>query len=364
MMYVVSCFICIFSLSPRHTPQMPFVFLIYIFHPLWLNTVPLTLSISIHTSLPLSSHQQAPAAEPQKTLESTREKDDTVVDAADEEVKEDEAQDEFSKYFNGEEKPKVLITTCLKPTKEMYCFIKDLLLTIPNSVFYKRRGFELHRITKEAGEKGFTDLIVLNENRKKFDGWTQFHLPYGPTAKFKVSNVILNKDFAVRIYIYIYLPLSLSLSHSLSFCKRFLSIYLCRSNPLSLSLNLSLSLSLSHHKQNRGKIQLSRPEVVLNNFNTRLGHRAGRMLGALFHQTPAFKGRRVVTFHNQRDFIFFRHHRYIFSKDCEEVKIQELGPQFTLKMQWLHSGLGDSHTGEFEWLHKTDMDTSRRRFFL
>lgn len=34
------------------------------------------------------------------------------------------------------------------------------------------------------------------------------------------------------------------------------------------------------------------------------------MIQSLFPQDPEFKGRRVVTFHNQRDFIFFRHHRY------------------------------------------------------
>jgi ribosome production factor 1 len=45
---------------------------------------------------------------------------------------------------------------------------------------------------------------------------------------------------------------------------------------------------------------------VLNNFGTRLGRRVGRMLGSLFHQEPQFRGRRVATFHNQRDFIFFR----------------------------------------------------------
>lgn len=35
-----------------------------------------------------------------------------------------------------------------------------------------------------------------------------------------------------------------------------------------------------------------------------------RLIQSLFPQDPEFKGRRVVTFHNQRDFIFFRHHRY------------------------------------------------------
>lgn len=35
-----------------------------------------------------------------------------------------------------------------------------------------------------------------------------------------------------------------------------------------------------------------------------------RLIQSLFPQDPNFRGRRVVTFHNQRDFIFFRHHRY------------------------------------------------------
>ncbi|KAE9615329.1 putative anticodon-binding, Brix domain-containing protein [Lupinus albus] len=56
----------------------------------------------------------------------------------------------------------------------------------------------------------------------------------------------------------------------------------------------------------------------MNNFTTRLGHPVGRLIQSLFPQDPEFKGRRVVTFHNQRDFIFFRHHWYIF--ETREVK--------------------------------------------
>jgi ribosome production factor 1 len=58
--------------------------------------------------------------------------------------------------------------------------------------------------------------------------------------------------------------------------------------------------------QGHGRATSHRPELILNGFNTRLGRRVGRMLGSLFHQDPAFRGRRVVTFHNQRDFVFFR----------------------------------------------------------
>nr|CAB3469422.1 unnamed protein product [Digitaria exilis] len=115
-----------------------------------------------------------------------------------------------------------------------------------------------------------------------------------------------------------------------------------------------------------------------------------QMIQSLFPQDPNFRGRRVVTFHNQRDYIFFRHHRYIFdtkeskvaSKDKKAktsesksqpekqviCRLQECGPRFTLKLLTLQHGTFDTKSGEYEWVHKVttvpDMDTSRRRFFL
>ena len=76
-------------------------------------------------------------------------------------------------------------------------------------------------------------------------------------------------------------------------------------------------------------------------------------------------GRRVVTFHNQRDYIFFRHHLYGFSEDGKKVGLREIGPRFTLKLRSLQKGTFDSKYGEFEWVHKRhEMETSRRKFFL
>ncbi len=45
-------------------------------------------------------------------------------------------------------------------------------------------------------------------------------------------------------------------------------------------------------------------------------------------------------------------------------KRQELGPRFTLKLESLQKGTFDSKGGEFEWLRKSDQDTSRRKFFM
>jgi ribosome production factor 1 len=108
--------------------------------------------------------------------------------------------------------------------------------------------------------------------------------------------------------------------------------------------------------------------MILNNFTTRLGHRVGRFLGSLYKHEPNFKGREVVTFHNQRDFIFVRHHRYIFQGevlDKTKARLQELGPRFTLKMKWLQEGTFDTQHGEYEWFHKRkQMDKTRRTFHL
>lgn len=62
------------------------------------------------------------------------------------------------------------------------------------------------------------------------------------------------------------------------------------------------------------------------------------MFGALFPPQPQFRGRQVVTLHNQRDFLFFRRHRYAFAS-ATSAKLQEIGPRFTLKMRWLRKGL-------------------------
>lgn len=81
--------------------------------------------------------------------------------------------------------------------------------------------------------------------------------------------------------------------------------FVLRCAPTSEVLDFSL--------QRRGKDPTEHhPEVILNNFTTRLGHSIGRMFAALFPQNPQFLGRQVATFHNQRDFVFFRFHRWIW----------------------------------------------------
>ena len=110
-----------------------------------------------------------------------------------------------------------------------------------------------------------------------------------------------------------------------------------------------------------------RPEVITNRFQTRLGKTIERMISSIFHHDSDLQAKRVVTFHNQRDYIFFRHYYYVRAANGEKVRVHELGPRFTLKLRSLQLGTFDSKCGEYEWIiedKRHQMETSRRKFFL
>jgi ribosome production factor 1 len=202
-----------------------------------------------------------------KTIENQRVKDETFIVKEDEdEIKNEDAEDEFASYFSLESEPKIIITTSRKPSGDMFKFLENLFTVIPNAYYYARRSYHVKEMVKYATTRGFTDLLIFNENKtfskgSKVNGLLHVHLPEGPSVMYKLSNLILSKKI-----------------------------------------------------RNHGRATSHFPELLLNNFSTRMGHRIGRMFASLFPQKPEFKGRRVVTFHNQRDFIFFRHHRYVFEE--------------------------------------------------
>uniref|UniRef100_A0A1B0CSC9 Putative ribosome production factor 1 n=1 Tax=Lutzomyia longipalpis TaxID=7200 RepID=A0A1B0CSC9_LUTLO len=252
------------------------------------------------------------------TLETLREEDETTVrnleDSENEELLLEMQMDEVSNYYNKEIEPKVLITFSDHPHPGTRMFGKELTRVIPNSITRLRNRSSVKKICQSAIRESYTDVLIINENQKKVNGLLHIHLPNGPTAHYRVSNVELTSDL----------------------------------------------------RRDYREISKHRPEVILTNFTTRLGLSIGRLLGSLFHFDPEFRGRRAVTFHNQRDYIFFRHHRYEFTKDGKRAKLRELGPKFTLKLRSLQQGLFDSKCGDYDWIitNKRHMMESRRRFFL
>ena len=233
-----------------------------------------------------------------------------MVAADDEEVAADMKIDEFSSYFERVEKPRLLLTTSKAPTSVTFDFLRELALIFPNTEYYKRGTYEMKKICKFAANRGFTNVMVVHEEKKKLTGLWLVHLPNGPTAHFKLT-----------------------------------------------------SIKQGHEISGHGKAVDRNPEVNLAQFSTRLGTTIGRMLASLFPPNPAFRARQVATFHNQRDFIFFRRHRYIF-ESAEKARLQELGPQFTLKLRSLQYGTFDTKHGEVEFMAKKENVDSRRRFFL
>ncbi|CAJ1380906.1 unnamed protein product [Effrenium voratum] len=73
---------------------------------------------------------------------------------------------------------------------------------------------------------------------------------------------------------------------------------------------------------------------------------------------------RTITFHNQRDFVFFRHYRYNFSEEGTKCKLQEIGPRFTMKCRYLQHGTFDAIEGEYEYIWRPDSQVSRKKFFV
>lgn len=170
----------------------------------------------------------------------------------------------------------------------------------------RKFGYKLKEISDICIKRNFTDIVIINEDKKKVTGLTFIHLPEGPTFYFKLSSFVEVKKIV-----------------------------------------------------GHGRPTSHIPELILNNFQTRLGQTVGRLFQSILPQNPDIEGRQVITLHNQRDYIFFRRHRYVF-KDNERVGLQELGPQFTLKLKRLQRGIKE----ETEWEHKPEMDKEKKKFYL
>lgn len=269
------------------------------------------------------------------TLESLRLPDPTMTGpAGDAEVDQEEAADEFADILDaapsaveGRRMPKLLITHADEVSRRTGAFCRCLARTVPNAEFLRRRRVPLAKVVAAARTREFTAVMIIGEHNKKPCTALLTHLPRGPTYAFRLSSVRLPRE----------LP----------------------------------------RPPEDDKPETVAPQVLCNRFHTRLGRRVARGLAALFPPGSAGvrKHARVVTFHNQRDYVFFRHHRYILRPPSSPDKpprlgLQEVGPRFTLKLRSLMSGaLASSGKGGsggvYEWLHKRhEMEESRRRFFL
>ena len=262
----------------------------------------------------------------QRTVENSQPVRDNLVQAEDfaegGSVQVADAQDELAAFFRGDETPKIFITTGINPGQVTGDLAKELADVFPDAKYLPRLPHykTVESVVKEALPHGYTHMVLVSEQDRPLgdrkpvpDGLTLIKLPEGPTAYFKLSSVTLT----AQIY-------------------------------------------------GHGRATPHFPELILNNFNTRLGHSIGRFFVSLFPPVPQFQGRQAVTLHNQRDFIFFRRHRYIFDDEGKRCNLQELGPRFTLKLDALQRGIMNRRgkNGGFELAFKASSDAAKTKTFL
>ncbi|XP_068985783.1 U3 small nucleolar ribonucleoprotein protein IMP4 [Bombus flavifrons] len=210
----------------------------------------------------------------------------------------------------GVEDPKIVITTSRDPSSRLKMFVKELRLILPNSQRMNRGNYEMKQLIHACRANDVTDFIIVHEHRGVPDSLIVCHLPYGPTAYFTMSDVIMRHDIP-----------------------------------------------------DIGTMSEQYPHLIFHNFKTKLGERVMSILKYLF-PVPKEDSKRIITFANHDDYISFRHHTYkkIYGKAIELV---EVGPRFQLKLYQIKLGTLDAEAAaDTEWALRPYMNTSHKRRFL
>ena len=221
----------------------------------------------------------------------------------------DSQDDEYR--WAGVEDPKVMVTTARDPSARLKKFAKEFRLLIPNSQRLNRGNYEFKQLLAACRANGVTDFCVLHEHRGQPDGLIVCHLPFGPTAYFTMSDLVMRHDIP-----------------------------------------------------DIGNMSEQYPHLVFHNFKTRLGGRVHNILKFLF-PVPKEDSRRVVTFANHDDYISFRQHTYKKVDGGKSIELNELGPRFQLRLFEIKLGTLDNEAAaNTEWALRPYMNTSKKRRFL
>ncbi|CAF0828616.1 unnamed protein product [Rotaria sp. Silwood1] len=209
----------------------------------------------------------------------------------------------------GVEDPKVIITTSHDPSSKLKQFSKELNRLIPNSQRINRGNYNTRQIVEACRSNQVTDLILVQETRGVPDVIQITHFPYGPTASFSLSNVVMRHDVP-----------------------------------------------------NVGPMSEQYPHLIFSNMTSKLGQRTMNILKYLF-PVPKEDSHRTITFVNQDDYISFRHH--IYKKNEGQIELTELGPRFEMKLYQIKLGTIDQLDAcDTEWQYRPYMNTTKKRQFL
>ncbi|VFQ78453.1 unnamed protein product [Cuscuta campestris] len=217
-------------------------------------------------------------------------------------------------YAHAAEKdPKILITTSLNPSDPLTRFAKELKIVFPNAIRMNRGSQGIPEIIETCRIHDFTDVVVVHEFRGVPDGIIISHLPFGPTAHFRLLNVVTRHDIK--------------------------------------------------DKKAMGTMPQAYPHLIFNNFSTKLGERTVSILKHLF-PVPKLGTERIIAFDNNSDFISFRHYTYKKCGGPKPVDLKEIGPQFELQLHKIELGTLDQDGAQTEWVMRPYMNTSKKRKLL
>ncbi|XP_040579507.1 U3 small nucleolar ribonucleoprotein protein IMP4 [Lepeophtheirus salmonis] len=216
--------------------------------------------------------------------------------------------DEYA--WAGVSDPKVMLTTSRDPSSRLKKFVKEIKLLVPNSQRINRGNYEFKQLMDACRANEVTDVVIVHEHRGNPDGLIVCHLPFGPTAYFTLSDIVMRHDIPEL-----------------------------------------------------GNMSEQYPHLVFHNFKSKLGERCTNILKYLF-PVPKEDSKRVMTFANHDDYISFRHHTYK-KGDGKNIELSEVGPRFQLRLYEIKLGTLESiSAANSEWVLRPYMNTAKKRRFL
>ncbi|KAH8417296.1 hypothetical protein KR222_008391 [Zaprionus bogoriensis] len=215
-----------------------------------------------------------------------------------------ESSTNFDEYqYAGSQDPKIMLTTSHDPSSRLKMFMKELRLIFPNAQQMNRGKYQINTLMQACRSNSVTDFIIVHEHRGIPDSLVICHLPFGPTAFFNISDVVMRHDIP-----------------------------------------------------DIGPMSEQKPHLIFSNFKSPIALRTVNILKHLF-PVPKENAERIITFVNNEDRIVFRHHQY--KRVNKEIVLTENGPRFQLKLYQIKLGtLENIKAVDTEWVNRPYLNTN------
>lgn len=193
---------------------------------------------------------------------------------------------------------KIVITSIGHLKSETKNFIEDFLFFVPYSKYFQRtHSHTFDDIVTAAKKHDVTDLFIVCQRYRKLRYLLHLKLPNGSASLYRILNF----------------------------------------QPVKSLDKPAVSDAVNS-------------EVFFEGFETDLGEKVESSLSSVFSRAENLAARQVITVKNNDDFIFFRKYKYVFLSNSD-VRLQECGPRFTLKLRTFREVLGDKDEEKIKYIY-------------